>query len=75
MPFIVETALILRMLFTLAVQYNVRLRTHWIPGVVNVLPDALSRQYWGIAAAEMYAYRRGQGFEGRSGYLAHMRTL
>ena len=68
----VETARILRLLFGLCVQLNVRLRARWVPGALNVLLDALSRQYWGVTAAELHAYRCEQGFRSRSPYLECM---
>lgn len=69
----IESARILRLLFGLCVQYNVRLCTQWIPGDTNVLADALSRcdqqGKWCVAARELGDYRAEQGYEGVSHLL------
>ena len=51
-----------RTLFGLCVRYNVRLKPRWIAGKENVLPDALSRQYWRIVGLELTKYIEAQGY-------------
>lgn len=65
----------LRDLFSLCVEFNVRLKTRWIPGVENVLPDALSRQYWHVVSTELQHWRDKAGYAGRSAYIDALRDL
>jgi len=52
-------AAVLREIFSLCVQHNIRLKPRWIPGTTNSLADALSRQKWEIAGSEISAYAYG----------------
>jgi hypothetical protein len=65
----------LRELFALCVRFNVRLKTRWIPGAENVLPDALSRQYWAVVSRELQHWRQCNGHEGKSAYIEMLKTL
>ena len=51
----------LRSLFTLCVQFNVRLKLRLSAGKENVLPDALSRQNWRVVSSELSAYIGSRG--------------
>jgi hypothetical protein len=54
----VYCAAVLRELFELSVQYNIRISSRWIAGDANKLADALSRLNWKGVQKELGAYVR-----------------
>ena len=70
-----EQSRILRLVFGLCVELNVRLRTRWIPGKGNELLDALSRQDWGRVAVELQRFRVSAGFVAPSALVQRLHLL